>query len=368
MLFLCLLSSLISQSTFVLVTSSISDRLYFGMWTFPPYQLLHFNITQALAVFYGVNNWHYYISQGLPLLLTTYLPFVAPALWSSTSLWTAELSPRVSNIRFQLSCTIITMISTLSIVSHKEVRFIYPLLPSLHILLAPHVLAFFNAASYKSIIANSSVNASITIASWRRNLLVLLVLSNLSIGFYTALVHQRGVIDVLKFLRTEYEEIHLSQRGLLTPLEGTDDKFNDRYGGGDVDETFAAFLMPCHSTPWRSHLVYPNLKAWALTCEPPVHIPANTPERAAYVDEGDVFYANPVGFLKNRVNTKQRPWPRYIVGFQGIETDLKEYYKEAMPGWKVQEKWRGFNSHWHDDSRRTGDVVVWEFVDGSKVT
>ena len=66
----------------VLGASAISDRLYFGIWTFPPYQWLNFNITQSLAVFYGTNDWHYYLSQGLPLLLTNYLPFAVQALLS----------------------------------------------------------------------------------------------------------------------------------------------------------------------------------------------------------------------------------------------------------------------------------------------
>jgi phosphatidylinositol glycan class B len=38
-----------------------------------------------------------------------------------------------------------------------------------------------------------------------------------------------------------------------------------------------------------------------------------------------------------------------------------------MQGCKLRERWRGGNSHWHDHWRRKGDVVVWEFVDGSKV-
>ena len=85
-----------------------------------------------------------------------------------------------------------------------------------------------------------------------------------------------------------------------------------------------------------------------------------------YRDEADRFYDDPVRFLKEEVNTKEKPWPRYVVGFEGIEGVLKSYYEEEMKGFVVREKWRGFNSHWHDDSRRKGDVVVWEFVDGSK--
>jgi len=90
-------------------------------------------------------------------------------------------------------------------------------------------------------------------------------------------------------------------------------------------------------------------------------------ERARYRDEADRFYDDPVGFLKREVNTKERPWPRYVVGFEGVEDVLREYYESEMKGFKVRERWRAANSHWHDDWRRKGDVVVWEFVDGSKM-
>lgn len=69
-------------------------------------------------------------------------------------------------------------------------------------------------------------------------------------------------------------------------------------------------------------------------------------------------------FLKEEVNTRERPWPKYAVGFEGIEGWLREYYEGEMKGFKVREKWRTGNSAWHDDWRRKGDVVVWEFVEG----
>ncbi len=91
-------------------------------------------------------------------------------------------------------------------------------------------------------------------------------------------------------------------------------------------------------------------------------------ERESYRDEADRFYDDPVGFLKREVNSNERPWPRYVVGFEGIEDVLRQYYESEMKGFKVKEKWRTFNSHWHDDDRRRGDVVVWEFVDGSQTS
>ena len=354
----------------VLSLSAISDYLYFGVWTFPPYQWLSFNISRDLAVFYGRNDWHYFLSQGLPLLLTTYLPFTLVALYQSAV---------KTDIRFLLTITILTTIGALSLVSHKEVRFIYPLLPLLHILTAPVISSFFNTTTTKTTHPPpfpSTPKSETVTTTHRKPLLFLIMLLNLSIGAYTTLSHQSGVISVTKFLRSEYEDLALDIRGV--PLSSPNSNLYGRPEDSvvikkstdfDESETFAGFLMPCHSTPWRSQFIYPGLKAWALTCEPPLDIAAGTPERAAYRDEADRFYDDPLQFLKSEINTRERPWPRYIVGFESIGEVLREYYEgeAGMPGFRAVERWRGRNSHFHDDNRRRGDVVVWEFIDGTKI-
>ncbi|KFX96949.1 hypothetical protein O988_05093 [Pseudogymnoascus sp. VKM F-3808] len=332
--------------------SAASDYFYFGTWTFPPYQWLYFNITKSLAIFYGTNRWDYYVTEGLPLLLTTCVPFTTIAFFSSTSIGTEGAS--VSNIRFQFTFTALTTIATLSLISHKEVRFIYPLLPLLHILAAPHVLSFFSRPTPQPTPPSSTSFAITPSPTLRRTtLLGTLIAVNISLAFYTTLVHQRGVLDVLTFLRYDYESTHLTERGVFVPTTAD-------------DAPFAAFLMPCHSTPWRSHLIHPTLNAWALTCEPPLDIPAGTPERAAYRDEADRFFDDPKGFLSREVGSREKPWPQYVVGFEGIEKALVEWHEETGSQYEVVRKWDGFNSHWHDDERRQGRVVVWEFKERVK--
>jgi phosphatidylinositol glycan class B len=372
--YLILIREFILCSIAVLTLSAISDRLYFGIWTFPPYQFLNFNISKDLAVFYGRNDWHYYLSQGLPLLLTTYLPFAIVALYQAST---------KTDIRFLLTTIVLTTIVALSIVSHKEVRFIYPLLPVLHILTAPTIFSFFSTTSSTTThpppFPSTPITTSKTVTN-HRLLLTLLLGLNATIALYTTSIHQSGVVSVLSFLRSEYETLALDMRGIpLSSPDANQHGFPEDLAAGlvftkttdfDESETFVGFLMPCHSTPWRSKLFYDGLKAWALTCEPPIDLPAGSREREEYRDEADRFYDDPLQFLKSEINTWARPWPRYIVGFEGIGGWLREYYEgegSPMKGFLVRERWRGRNSHWHDDWRRTGDVVVWEFVDGSKL-
>jgi len=142
--------------------------------------------------------------------------------------------------------------------------------------------------------------------------------------------------------------------------------------------------MPCHSTPWRSHLIYPEISAWALTCEPPLNIPLA--ERATYLDEADEFYINPgparwlrdnmesldtivsTGSRSGRHWLRQDPkfkakyrkaWPQNLVFFAQLEDALRDALKDT----RYRECWRGKNSLFHDDWRRKGDVVVW-CIDG----
>ncbi|RYN70452.1 GPI mannosyltransferase 3 [Alternaria alternata] len=355
----------------VLVCSVATDRLYYRVWTLPPLRFLYFNIAQSLAVFYGRNRGDYYFTEGLPLLLTTSLPFAVIGLWQSLQgpepePFGSAKSDRPDNttassqdatggrILARLSWTVTAMTVTLSLISHKEVRFLYPILPFLHIISARPLSRFLPphaALSHKAVI-------------------LFLLASNVLLASYASQVHQRGVIDVLAYLRHKHE----TRNSLLNTRSSTGSN------SPAVSNTTVGFLMPCHSTPWRSHLVYPEISAWALTCEPPINIPLS--ERSTYLDEADEFYIKPgpVAWLRGNMEdvqtikasgsrsgqhwTRQDPkfkrkyrrqWPQNLVFFEQLEATLEEY----LEGTRYQECWRGFNSHFHDDSRRTGDVVVW---------
>ncbi|KAF2809649.1 uncharacterized protein BDZ99DRAFT_571427 [Mytilinidion resinicola] len=327
----------------ILVLSVLSDRLFYGFWTLPPVRFLYFNIAQSLAVFYGRNRPDYYLTEGIPLLLTTALPFAAVGIWQNLPKPTAFAAPRDARDAFtrtvlgRLACTSITVAVVMSLISHKEVRFLYPVLPFLHVLAAGPLCAFSN-----------SLTAS------RKAILAVLLSLNLIIAGYVSQVHQRGVIDVMSYLRHQYEAQQLE------PFD-------------------VGFLMPCHSTPWRSHLVHPGIHAWALTCEPPIDVPLS--ERGAYLDEADQFYIEPgpSGWINKHMadlrtvsadsisegadegnafvstNRGLRAWPQYLVFFEQLE----ETTTEVLQGTRYTECWRGFNTHFHDDSRRRGDVIVW---------
>lgn len=332
----------------ILGISAASDYFYFGLWTFPPYNWLDFNLSKSLAVFYGRNPWHYYLSQGIPLLCTTSMPFAVWGLYKPASSLTNE-----SNTLRTLSFTVFTTVGALSLISHKEVRFIYPLLPILNILASPLAASFFTSAPPPSTSSKSSTPRP----RLRNKTYLLAALGvNLILAGYLSFLHQPAPLNVLSYLRKEYERIHPESVQLA---HKTHQPPTPR------DELFALFLMPCHSTPWRSHLYYPGLDAYALTCEPPLHTEPNTPQRENYRDEADRFYDNPIGFLTDELFAPPRTAgiPRYIVGFEGIEPWLLKFLETPAGkalGIKPRRVWGGFNGFFNEDWRRSGRMLVWD--------
>lgn len=338
-------------SSALLAISAPVDRLFYGVWTFPPLKFLYFNVAQSLAVFYGANDFSYYVTQGLPLLLTTALPFTLISLYRIIK-HQRSAEPKWQTVQSQLALICLVMPLILSLISHKEVRFIYPLLPSLHLLTASPLVEFFGPAIPQS---------SGPYYTPRRLTLIFILVVNAVIALYTTIYHASGTINILSYLRDQHDQHASSTPDAKVPTPGIT----------------AGFLMPCHSTPWRSHMVYPTIHAWALTCEPPVNL--NASEKAAYLDEADQFYENPTSFLKthmhgglrhiprkpsyltipSRQSRGQQPethdWPDYLIFFAQLETTLSA----NLPKSSYAECHRTFNTAWHDDWRRRGDVVVW---------
>lgn len=197
---------------------------------------LYFNVGQSLAIFYGANDFHYYVTQGLPLLLTTTLPFTLIGLYRIIQQQrSSELKWQTVQSQLALVCLVMPVI--LSLISHKEVRFIYPLLPSLHLLTASPLVEFFGPTISQP---------SASYYTPRRLTLIFILVVNAVIALYTTIYHASGTMNILDYLRNQHNQ-HASPTPDTTP------------------GITAGFLMPCHSTPWRSHMVHPTIHAWALT-------------------------------------------------------------------------------------------------------
>lgn len=202
------------------------DTLFYGTPTFTPYTFLLQNVLHSISLFYGTNPLHFYVSSAIPFMTLTMLPFVLHGLVVSGD-------GNSGLARGVVGSTILAY----SFLGHKEFRFIHPLLPLLHVF-AAHSLVSLDPSPQTS---RFSIR--------RRH--AVLVLVGLLPSLYANLYHSSGVISIMATIRDLPESEMQS----------------------------VAFLMPCHSTPWMSHLHRKDLgeggsgeggRAWFLTCEPPI--------------------------------------------------------------------------------------------------
>ncbi|XP_053720481.1 GPI mannosyltransferase 3 [Synchiropus splendidus] len=244
------------------VISTLIDCVFYKKWTFVQLNFMKFNIFYGVADFYGSHPWHWYLTQGFVVVVGPHLPFF---------LHGCSLAFRKYKV---LLVAIVWTLLIYSLLPHKEFRFIYPLLPFCMIFCGVSV------AHMKK---------------WRRPAAAALLVTNLLAALYTGLVHQRGTLDVMGHLQTLCDS-----RGVVTQAD-------------------VLFLMPCHSTPFYSHIHCP-LKMRFLQCPP------NLGEDG-YEDEAETFYTEPLHWLRTSFPDKYSV-PTHLVLFDVLEKDISTFLED----------------------------------------
>ena len=227
----------------------LMDSLYFGKLTFTPLNFLRANLS-SVSLFYGANPWHYYITQAMPILLTTALPFTLHGIWVSMR----SKSSRENNpLKFMLA-TILWTVVVYSFPGHKEWRFLHPILPLLHIFAAKSLVDLVSEKRPPNQKSRSKAQPQVLTFIHRLFKLpniprrhLTLLLATLPISTYLVLFYCSAPISVLSFLRA---------------IPRT-----------ELNSTTIGILMPCHSTPGQAFLHREELangRMWALGCEPPL--------------------------------------------------------------------------------------------------
>src|ERR1700728_2688040 len=110
------------------------DSWYYQKLTFTPFNFLLTNLS-SVSQFYGTNPWHYHLTQSIPILCTTALPFVLHGMWT-----TSPFGPRSLRTMF---VSVAWTVGVYSVAGHKEWRFIHPILPLLHVFAARSLVDSF---------------------------------------------------------------------------------------------------------------------------------------------------------------------------------------------------------------------------------
>ncbi|SPO37817.1 related to dolichyl-phosphate-mannose-glycolipid alpha-mannosyltransferase [Pseudozyma flocculosa] len=368
-----------SDDAAVATAASSWPRLFgrpLPLLTLTPLSFFHRNVVASLSLFYGANPWHWYVTQGLPVLCTLWIPWCAKGWYNAFK--GAAVTGKNGPVRDRrplndLAAVSLWTTAVLSLLGHKEFRFLQPVLP---------LLCIFGGAE---------------------------LVTSLPYATSVPSKDRRGA-------RGDGDEDDADEESITYDLGKAARRQRDQ---GAIDDRLGriesiGFLMPCHSTPWQSSLHWqPSTSAtdrdegerlWFISCPPP----ASDQDASTYKDQSDFFYADPHYYLSHRFPSSvdiafpsspadpqpsaarssplgrhkddlgwRHVWPSHLVVFD----NLLQLRPAALPssadpedrrngGQSMQtvggllaqrgyvERTRTWNSFKHEDPRRDGDIVV----------
>ena len=222
--------------SFVIALTVLTDSIFYGKFTVTPYNFFMVNVVHNLGSFYGTNPVYWYLTNALVPILGPLLPVSMISM----------VSRRYNNLLWPVWTSLIF----LSMLEHKEMRFIQPVVPLLLYAASLQLYTWYRSAPS---------------STW----LVMSTIINIPLALYLSLVHQRGVTDVAMWL------------------------------GHQPNITSAMYLMPCHSAPMYSHTHRDDIQLGYLTCLPNLKLSED------YIEEAEIFYSNPAKVLVNNFNSFQ---------------------------------------------------------------
>jgi phosphatidylinositol glycan class B len=264
----------VTFSTLAMITAIVVDSLYYqtSFVVFTPLNFFRENVLHNISLFYGSNPWHFYLTQAVPVTTWTLLPFVLYGSFrlgspNTTTTTTTDETQRRHLIDARRVC--LWTIFVYSLLGHKEFRFIQPLLPLFHVFAAHGLVSpQLESGSCPSgpggkkttpppsprTPSHDETDRHLSPLPIPASYGLFLIITCLVPSLYLDIWHSRGQVDVIQLLATK-----------------------------PADELRSvAFLVPCHSTPWQSHLHRADLedpsnggsgdggKLWFLACEPPI--------------------------------------------------------------------------------------------------
>ncbi|KAI3377872.1 hypothetical protein L3Q82_009012 [Scortum barcoo] len=300
------------------VISTAIDCIFYEKWTLVQFNFLKFNIFYGVADFYGSHPWHWYFTQGFAVVIGPHLP-----------LFLHGCTIAFRRYKVLLAAVVWTLV-VYSLLPHKEFRFIYPVLPfcmvfcgkRLHFTLNMSFVLMNNQMCVLTPPPLTGISLG-SMKTWRRATVSLLLVSNLVAALYTGLIHQRGTLDVMSHLQTlcDVSNSSTSQPDVL-------------------------LLMPCHSTPFYSHVHCP-MKMRFLECPPDLG-------EEGYVDEADRFYDDPLQWLRTSFPYKSS-LPTHLVLFDVLETEISGF----LQGNNFVRTAEIFHTHF-PEGRVGGSIFIYE--------
>lgn len=258
------------------------DYLMYGDLVLTPVNFFKANVLNNIGSFYGSHPWYWYVTTGWPAVLGI---SIVPFVFSVANVLMGDFTPTLA-IRKKLLVSISFTIFVYSLLNHKEFRFLLPVLP----------MALYLVADYLARVSRKLKDVLVWFIA------ITLLVGNVVPAWYLGFVHQRGTLDVMPKLAK-----------LLRESEEKDPS--------------VMFLMPCHSTPYYSH-IHQNVTMNFLTCEPNLQNVTN------YKDEAEVFYEHPMKWIEFNIPVHPiEELPQFVVIFDVLEPHILQFlsvYKKTL--------------------------------------
>lgn len=280
------------------------DSYAHGTFIVTPVEFIKANVVENVGSFYGEHPWHWNVTVGLPTILGPItIPFVLAII--QTIRHREDYRDRLN-----LLIAIVFSLFVYSLMPHKEFRFLLPLLPLCLNITADALSTWSRYAS-----------------RWLIWIVALLILvSNALPAAYFSWVHNRGTTDVMV----------------------TVERLAREYRDPSDHKAKFLFLMPCHSTPFYSH-VHQNVTMRFLTCEP------NFNDASQYKDEADQFFANPAAWLRAHIPVYPKSaLPTHVILFDSLESSIRDFLQK----YQLVESFK--HSDYGTDHRIGNKVLLYE--------
>ncbi|KAM3721906.1 GPI mannosyltransferase [Dirofilaria immitis] len=248
----------------VLLFVTVLDSIAYGKLTFTAWNFIRFNVLEGGSNHFGSHPWHWFISQGLPAVLTIHL---IPIFWGMI------IAVRNRSIPFVFFYVPALYITVHSLIAHKEHRFLLPIIPLLCLFAG---IFFHNRLLHQYRIL------------WSRFLLVV----NISLATYFGLFHQIGPFSATYWI-IENAKLRFSKGQHFQLIQ----------------------LMPCFSLPQYSYFHDLNVTITALDCPP------NFTHLMEYLDQADQFHDDPKLWIDTNLDLVRKA--HYLVFYE--KTYRKEY-------------------------------------------
>ncbi|KAK7329863.1 hypothetical protein VNO77_24044 [Canavalia gladiata] len=286
----------------VLGLTCLLDRFMYGTWILVPLNFLKFNFLSSGGDYYGTHKWHWYFTQGFPVMIFSHLPFcIAGVIYSK---------------QWKISGLLAWVLGFYSLLGHKEFRFVLPVLP-LALMFSGYSLAVIEDSGSADYKGKKSSEKHTRCPPKMGVAILFLLATNVPMALYMSLIHQRGPEDVMNHLARE--ALHGKVKSIL-------------------------FLTPCHATPYYS-MLHHNLPMQFLDCTPS--------EEKGVPDESDRFLMDPVPFVSEYA--KNWSLPSHIVLFDSEEQKLRN----LLGSLDYREEKRFFNAHFKVDRDLQATIVVY---------